>query len=93
MTGSRPSVGGDTILPDTGCQYGGPSCLSCALPECVWDMDGFAFKRLQVKRGGPPREFLENEHRRACQPRQIIARELGVSTRTISRWRAQTRES
>ena len=38
-----------TEYPDSGCEYGGPSCLSCRLPRCFYDMDGWEFKSFNFK--------------------------------------------
>jgi hypothetical protein len=31
-------------FPDNGCQYGGPSCVRCELPECVHDLSAVKFR-------------------------------------------------
>lgn len=65
-------------LPDTGCEYS-PSCLSCPLPACKYEMPL------------PRQEFMERAREiarvRAAQgltARQLAAR-FGVSVRSVHR--------
>jgi hypothetical protein len=70
--------------PDTGCEYGGSSCLDCRLAACIWDMTGYEFKQLQRNRKGIGRSILEMSQRKKT-PREI-AQQYGVTERTVWRW-------
>jgi hypothetical protein len=41
------------VAQDAGCAVGGPSCLACTLPSCVWDLTSRARARLFAKYGLP----------------------------------------
>lgn len=40
----------DRHPPDTGCDAGGPSCLRCPLPQCIYDEDGWLGKEARRQR-------------------------------------------
>lgn len=64
---------------DTGCSVS-PSCFTCPLPRCRYDMPGGARAVLNVARDAEMRAAHAGG-----EPAQFIAERLGVSVRTVFR--------
>jgi hypothetical protein len=65
---------------DTGCQFGGPSCLNCQLPVCVHDMAGGVVRQRRMDK----RARIINLANRGWEHSEI-ASTLGISIRTVQR--------
>ena len=69
------------LYPDTGCEHS-PSCLSCPLPLCKYDLP-----RSYSTRPYTREQIVETQRLLAGGATQAeIARVLGKSTRSVYRW-------
>jgi hypothetical protein len=80
----RDALADDAHYRDTGC-YVAPSCLSCPLPRCRYDVIGGARAILNLAR-----DASIHEAHRGGESAHAIAARLGVSRRTVFRVLAET---
>lgn len=77
-----PRING-TISMDTGCHVH-PSCLSCPLPQCIFDVGAQAAQLSEQKRSHKRAQALAM-HRQGEHP-DTIAQTANISRRTLYRW-------
>lgn len=75
---------------DTGCNVGGPSCLSCRLPACVYEVDEFERRRL-FNNAGNIGERRRSALKKIAMGVSVtdVAIEFNVNKRTVLRWKRE----